>query len=487
MEVYEKLSHPAAWIIFASTLILPVWVGFLTMRRMKSQSDFFIGGRVMDKITVALSAVASGRSSWLVLGVSGMAYTMGLSAVWSVVGYILVEMIQFVTIGRRLRIEAGRHDSITLLDYFESRFRDDKQTIRWTGALIIGIFLTAYVAAQFNAGAKALSTAVGMPFPASLAVSAALTLFYMVLGGFVAVSYNDVVRAVIMILGLVILPVTGLFKMGGAAALMKVLQGLNPAFVDPFSLGTGALIGFLGIGLGSPGQPHIIVRYMSIRDPDQLKLAALVGTFWNVVLAWGALCIGLIGRAMIPDPGALPQSDPEMIYLVLSARFFGPVLYGLMVGGIFAAILSTVDSQLLVVASTWVRDFYEKIINRGRRIDEGKKLRLSRTVLVLSGILSVVLALAAKDLIFWLVLFAWGGLGASIGTSLIFSLYWRKTHPLGVTTGMISGTLITILWKLFLKGSTGVYELIPGFAGAALMIWLTSLLFNRKSTAAKRR
>ncbi|MBN1894827.1 sodium/proline symporter, partial [bacterium] len=146
MEVYEKLAHPLALIIFVSTLILPVWIGFLTLRRMKNQSDFFIGGRAMDKMTVALSAVASGRSSWLVLGVSGMAYTLGVAAVWSVVGYILVEMIQFLTIGRRIRISAGSENAITLLDYFESRYRDDRQRIRITGALIICIFLTAYVA-----------------------------------------------------------------------------------------------------------------------------------------------------------------------------------------------------------------------------------------------------------------------------------------------------------------------------------------------------
>ncbi|MBN1893888.1 sodium/proline symporter, partial [bacterium] len=268
---------------------------------------------------------------------------------------------------------------------------------------------------------------------------------------------------------------------------MKVLHGLNPAFIHPLSLGTGALIGFLGIGLGSPGQPHIIVRYMSIRDAAQLKLSAVIGTFWNVVLAWGAVCIGLVGRAMIPDPGGLPQSDPEMVYLVLASRFFSPIVYGLIVGGIFAAILSTVDSQLLVVASTGVRDFYEKIFRQKERLTEDKKLRLSRLVLVFCGVLSVLLALLAKDLIFWLVLFAWGGLGASIGTSLIFSLYWKKTHPLGVVAGMVSGTLITILWKLFLKESTGLYELIPAFSGAALMIWLTSLFMNRKSAAVKRR
>jgi Na+/proline symporter len=232
--------------------------------------------------------------------------------------------------------------------------------------------------------------------------------------------------------------------------------------------------------LGSPGQPHIIVRYMSIDDPNKLRISTVIGTFWNVVMGWGAVFIGLIGRMLVPAVEKLPGEDSEVIYLVLSSEFFGPVLYGLLIGGIFAAILSTADSQLLVVASTLVRDVYEKILKKSSNIAESQKLKLSRIVVVLSGILALVMAYLAQDLIFWLVLFAWGGLGASIGTALIFSLYWKKTNIYGIIAGMITGTIVIMLWKRFLSGPTEIYELIPGFLFSSIAIIIFSLLFNSK-------
>ncbi len=480
MDIYDKLAHPVAFLIFVITLFLPVLIGLLTMRRTKNQSDFFIGGRMMNKFVVALSAVSSGRSSWLVLGVSGMAYTQGTGAVWAIVGYITVEMFQFIYIGRKLRCQTEEYDCLTLLDYFERRFNDSKKTLRKAGASIIAIFITAYVAAQFNAGAKSLSTALNLPFFTSLAIAGILILIYMIMGGYIAVAYNDVVRAIILIIALVVFPIYGLLKVGGTGVLLDSLSQLNPALVDPFSLGFGVIIGFLGIGLGSPGQPHIVVRYMSIDKEDKLRLSAVIGTIWNVILGWGAVFIGLLGRNLVPSTENLPGSDPEMIYLVLSSEFFGPVIYGLIIGGIFAAILSTADSQLLVVASTFARDIYEKIIKSKKTFDERLKLKLSRTVVFLSGILALIMAYVAQDLIFWLVLFAWGGLGASFGTSLIFSLYWKKTTKGGILAGMITGTLVTIIWKLFLKDPTGLYELIPAFFFSCLAIIMVSLCKKEK-------
>lgn len=481
MPLYDKLSHPIALIIFLLTLSLPVLIGFFTLKKTKNQSDFFIGGRAMNKFIVALSAVSSGRSSWLVLGVSGMAYTMGTGAIWAVVGVATVEMFQFIYIGHKLRVQTERHGSLTILDFFESRFQDTKHLIRITGALIIIIFMTAYLAAQFNAGAKSLSTALGLPLIVALLFSGLLIMIYMVLGGYIAVAYNDAIRSMIMIFGLVVFPIYGLVKIGGYNVLLETLYRLNPAHIDPFSLGAGVIIGFIGIGLGSPGQPHIVVRYMSIDDPEKLRVSTVVGTFWNVVMGWGAVFIGLLGRAVIPLASDLPDKNPEMIYLVLSGKYFGPVIYGLLIGGIFAAILSTADSQLLVVASTIVRDFYEKIFRKGKDIDESRKLWLSRAVVVLTGVVAMGLAYIAKDLIFWLVLFAWGGLGASFGSAIIFSLYWQRTTKYGVVAGMVSGTLVTIFWKLFLKEPTGIYELIPAFLCSALMVAGVSLITQKRA------
>jgi solute:Na+ symporter, SSS family len=475
-NIYDKLSNPIALSVFLITLLFPVVVGLLAVLKTRSQSDFFIGGRAMNSFVVGLSAVSSGRSSWLVLGLSGVAYVSGTSAIWAIVGYIVVEAWQFVYLGRKLRKDTQAMDSITLLDYFETRFTDKSGLLRITGVIIIGIFITAYVAAQFNAGAKSLSTALNLSFILSLGISGLLIMVYMVLGGYVAVAYNDVVRAIIMLTGLVVLPVVAILQIGGLAILSDLLLALDPSFLDPFSLGAGAIIGFLGIGLGSPGQPHIVVRYMSIDDPVKLKYSAIYGTFWNILLGLGAICIGLVGKILVPDINTLPDSDPEMIYLVLSSEYFGPVLYGLLIGGVFAAILSTADSQLLVVASTFARDLYEKVIAGKKEITEKKKLYLSRLVVVVSGIVAMSLAYIAQDLVFWLVLFAWGGLGAAFGPALILSLFWKRATKAGIVAGMITGTLITIFWRLWLKEATGIYELIPGFIVAFLLIVCIGLM-----------
>jgi sodium/proline symporter len=475
MDVYDKLAHPVALAVFVLTLLLPVVVGFLTLRRTRSQSDFFVGGRAMNRFVVALSAVSSGRSSWLVLGVSGIAYVQGASAVWAVAGYTLVELVQCLTLGRRLRVETERLGSITLLDYLESRFDDTSHRLRLLGALIIGVFITAYVAAQLNAGAKTLSAAVGWNLGLCLVLSALLILVYMVLGGYVAVAWNDVVRAVLMLLGLVALPLYGLVRVGGVASLGEMLAVVHPAAMDPFALGLGAFIGFVGIGLGSPGQPHILVRYMSIDDPRNLRAVAVVGTAWNVILGAGAVAVGLLGRALIPRLESLPGADPEMVYLALASDLFGPVLFGLLVGGVFAAILSTADSQLLVVASTFARDVYEKVVRGESEVDEATKLRLGRLVVVISGAAAMALAWVAQDLVFWLVLFAWGGLGASLGPALILALFWKGATRDGVAAGMVTGTIVTIVWRLWLREPTGLYELVPGFALATAAIVLVSL------------
>lgn len=476
MNVYDKLSDPLAFTIFIFTLLFPVIIGVVALLRTKNQSDFFIGGRSMGKFTVALSAISSGRSSWLVLGLSGMAYTLGAGAVWAIVGYISVEALQFVFIGKRLRTETQKMNSITLLDYFETRFNDKNSIIRIIGSIIITIFITAYVAAQFNAGAKTLTAALDISFITSLIISGLLILIYMVLGGFVAVAYNDVIRSIIMLIGLVVLPVFAIIQSGGFETIIILISNLNPEYLDPLSLGFGVIIGFIGIGLGSPGQPHIVVRYMSIDDSNNLRYSAIIGTIWNIILGIGAISIGLVGRAIIPEVNSLPDNDPEMIYLMLSSKYFGAIFYGLLVGGVFAAILSTADSQLLVVASTFVRDLYEKVLNKNLVIGEDQKLKLSRIILVLSGLLSMMLAYLAQDLVFWLVLFAWGGLGSSFGPALILSLYWKGTTKQGIVWGMIVGTIVTIVWKLWLKEPTGLYELIPAFLLASLTIIAVSVL-----------
>jgi Na+/proline symporter len=227
----------------------------------------------------------------------------------------------------------------------------------------------------------------------------------------------------------------------------------------------GVAIGFLGIGLGSPGNPHIIVRYMSIADPDQLRASAVVGTIWNVVMAWGALFIGLVGRAYFPDVAMLPDSDTEQLYPILAQQQLHPLFFGVVVASIFAA-------------SSVVRDFYEKILHRDEAVPQRRLVLYSRIVVILLVAAALVFGMLAEDLVFWLVLFAWAGLGAAIGPTSILALYWRGTTRAGVIAGLITGTVVTIVWEKTPFLEPLIYELIPAF-GAALLVTLLVSLWTR--------
>lgn len=450
---------------FLAYLGLMVAVGVWTTRFSSAGvAEFFLGGRRMHRFVVALSAVVSGRSAWLVIGVVGMAYQRGASAVWTVVGYIVVELFLFLYLARRLRRFSEAHDCITVPDFFAARFGDRSGTLRGTLVAILLVFIVGYVAGQFVAGGKAFATGFGLDPTAGILLTAAIVLAYTVLGGFLAVSLTDVIQAVFMILALVAVPVAAIASRGGLAALTAQLASTGPDLLDPGALGFGVLLGFLGIGLGSPGNPHILVRYMSIGDPAELRTAALVGTVWNVVMAWGALFAGLAGRLWVAEPSGLPGGDVESLYPYLAGQVLPGWLFGLVIAAIFAAIMSTTDSQLLVAASAVVRDLYEKVLRRHEALSQARLVLLSRCVVAVLVVLAVLMGFYAEQVVFWLVLFSWGGLGASLGPTTILALYWRGTTRSGVLAGMVAGAGTVIAWELVPPLAEALYELIPGFA-----------------------
>jgi sodium/proline symporter len=474
----QVTANPYAVAAFIGYLGVIVAIGVLSARFSSAGvSEFFVGGRKMHRFVVALSAVVSGRSAWLLLGVTGMAYSIGAGAVWAVTGYITVEMFLFLFYARRLRHFSEVYDCVTVPDFFAARFGDRDGRLRAVLITIILIFMVGYVSSQFVGGGKAFAASFGLDPTAGILLTALIVLAYTTLGGFLAVSLSDTLQACIMIVALVLVPVVAILDRGGLIAVVNELEGFDPTLIDPLALSFGASIGFLGIGLGSPGNPHIIVRYMSIADPGRLRTSAVVGTIWNVVMAWGALFIGLAGRVYFPDVGMLPDADTEKLYPVLAAQHLHPVAFGIVVASIFAAIISTADSQLLVAASSVVRDFYEKILHRGEEIPQKRLVLFSRVVVALLVIAAVVVGLLAEALVFWLVLFAWAGLGASFGPTSVLALYWRRTTRAGVIAGLITGTAITFIWELTPALSSLLYELIPAFAGGLLatvaVSWLT--------------
>ncbi len=437
-------------------------------------SEFFLGGRRMHRLVVALSAVVSGRSAWLLLGVTGMAFTIGASAVWAVVGYTTVEALLFLFYAPRLRRFTEKRDAITIPDFYAERFAD-RGGLRMVLAAVILIFMVAYVAAQFVGGGKAIGASFGLSPGTGIMLTAAIVLAYTVLGGFMAVSLTDTVQAVFMLFALIALPVIAIADYGGWYAMVSELRLLEAGLPDPFALSVGAGLGFVGIGLGSPGNPHILVRYMSITDANHFRFAAVVGTVWNVLMGAGAVLIGLVGRAWLGATEALPQGDPENLFPVLAQQHLPPVLFGVVVAAIFAAIMSTADSQLLVAASTVVRDVHEKVVRR-RPLARRIAVTYSRVVVVLLVLAALALGLVADELVFWLVLFAWAGLGAALGPTSILALFWRRTTRAGVFAGLVVGTVTTIVWYFTpaLKGM--LYELIPAFAAGLVATVLVSLV-----------
>ncbi len=469
-------ANPYAIAAFIGYLMIVIGIGIYATRfSSKGMSEFFIGDRKMNRFVVALSAVVSGRSAWLLLGVTGMAYKMGAAALWACVGYVTVELFLFLFYAKRLRRFSGVHDSITVPDFFAVRFGDKNGRLRLLLTSIIIIFMVSYVSAQFVAGGKAFAAGFQFDQTTGIFVTALIVLTYTIMGGFLAVSITDMFQAVFMILALVLLPIIAIVNGGGWEVILIQLESIDISLIDPFSLSIGAGIGFLGIGLGSPGNPHIIARYMSIDDPEQLKYSAIVGTIWNVVMAAGALFIGLVGRTYFPDVIILPGGDTENLYPVLAQQHLHPILFGVVVASIFAAIMSTADSQLLVAASGVVRDIYQKLIKKDEKIEDKILVLYSRIVVFVLVVFSLILGVLAKDVVFWLVLFAWAGLGAALGPTSILALYWKKTTRAGIFAGLITGTLTTIVWYYIPYLKAIVYELVPGFIFGAFMTWLVSL------------
>ena len=465
---------------FLFYFLIVIGIGVYTTRfSSRGVSEFFLGGRQMGRFVVALSAVVSGRSAWLLLGFTGMAYSMGLSAVWAVAGYTLVEFILFLYYAPRIRKFSGDHDCITLPDFYAARFNDHSGTLRILIIIIFLVFMVTYVSAQFVGGGKAFFTNLGLDQDWGLILTAAIVLVYTILGGFLAVSLTDVLQAFVMLAALIGLPVYAIIQMGGWGEVSQQVLQVDRGFLNPAALSFGVFAGFLGIGLGSPGNPHIIVRYMSIKDPGQFRWTAIVGTIWNILMAGGALFIGLIGRAYFPSADMLPDGDAENVYLSLAGEILHPVLVGLILASIFAAIMSTADSQLLVAASSLVRDLYDRILHKDKPLSQKRLTMLSRLCVVLLVIVAIVLGIVIEDLVFWFVLFAWAGLGAAIGPTSILALFWKRTTREGVIAGLTGGTVTVFIWKSVPALSGLIYELIPAFFLALAATFLVSLMTGR--------
>lgn len=438
------LSLLAGILVYLFILIV---IGLSAARRMQKLDDFVLGGRRIGPLAAAISERASGESSWFLLGLPGAAYATGFTEFWSVIGIAFGIFASWSFLAVPLRKQTARYGALTIPDYFEARFGEKSRALRVISMAIILFFYTLYVAAQFVGGGKLLNAAFNLDPSWGLVITATVVMLYTLLGGFLAVVWTDVVQGIMMAFVAFLLPILGIIKMGGPASLIDRLVPLGGDFLAMNGGKTGAafvfgvMLGSLSWGLGYLGQPHLLTRYMAIRSPGQIKRGKLIAMVWVLIAYWGAALIGIVGAGTFESGLA----DQEQVMPLLARHLLPGWLAGLMLAGAIAAMMSTADSQLLIVTSSIVEDFYVKLLRI--KSDPRRLVLLSRAATILVSAVALVLAFENTDLIFDLVSYAWAGLGASFGPPLLLSLRWKKTTAAGVFAGMLMGTISNVVWK----------------------------------------
>jgi len=468
-------------IAFLLYLIVLIVVGIWSSKFNKTLDDFLIAGRRLGVWPVAISAEASDMSGWLVLGLPGRGFVYGISALWTAIGCAIGTLFGWIGIAGRLRAFTEKLKSLTIPDYLEDRFTDKTHVIRAISTSVITIFMVSYVSAQFVASGKILSETFGWNYYTALIVGVIILTFYTMMGGFFAVAWTDVFQGMLIVMIIVFLPIVGIIKLGGLNQVFEKIGTINPNTLSPTFGYTGLLtLVFISASMswmfGYAGQPHILTRYMAIKEKRKIRQSTLIGTIWVILSLWGAVLIGLIGLAYFTS---IP--DPEKVMPLLALNLLPRWVAGIVIAAITAAIMSTADSQLLVATSAITEDVYHKLINP--KASHKKLVFLSRVTVVLLALFAFLLALEG-GVIYFLVAFAWGGLAAAFGPLIILSLWWKKTTKQGAIAGMITGALTVIIWdKLGVSSSMPTELIIPGMFPAFFLslfaIVIVSLITQR--------
>lgn len=482
-------------ITFGIYLLIMLGIGWYFYNRTKNLSDYVLGGRSLGSWGTSISAQASDMSGWLLLGLPGAAYATGLSgSVWMATGLAIGTYLNWKLVAQRLRISTQKYsNSITIPSYLENRFNDDSRLLRKASSIFILLFFLVYTASGFVSGGKLFQTVFGVPYKVSVIIGAIVVVAYTFLGGFMAVCWTDIIQGLLMFFTLLILPVVVLIKAGG---INEVISAIDPSLLNPFNAAsiTGSassstvlvvisIISSLAWGLGYFGQPHILARFMAIKNPDLIKKSRIIAMFWVVLSLFGATAVGLVGHSVIPDISAY-GGDSETIFMLLVNKCVPLILTGILMSAILAAIMSTADSQLLVAASTVSEDFYKGMIKP--KASDRELILVSRLTVLSVAIIALIIAFNPNSSVLGLVSYAWAGFGAAFGPVILLSLFYKKMTKNGAAAGMIVGGLTSVLWPLLKKVSSlaifQLYEIVPGFLFAVLAIFIVSKIDIKNST-----
>ena len=475
-------THDSAMILvaFLIYLLFMLMVGWYFYKRTQNVTDYLLAGRGLNSWVASLSAQASDMSGWLMMGLPGYAYVAGLESAWIAVGLFIGTYINWRFIALRLRLETEKFKAITLPSFFENKFNDTKHIIRILSSIFIIIFFLIYTSSGFVAGAKLFHSIFQISYHNSLLITAVIIIAYTLMGGFNAVSWTDFFQGILMFISIITVPLVTFILLGGYIEFKNELIQNYPTHLRLFPEVYNrpnmwiVILSNLGWGLGYFGQPHILARFMAIKKPTLIKKSRRIAVTWVFFSLTASIIAGLVGRVYFKEG----LSDPESVFLMMANSNFSPLVAGIMLAAILAAVMSTADSQLLVTSSSVSEDIYKVLSTK--KVSENRLLGISRLALILVAVISVFIAWNPGNSVLGLVSYAWAGFGAAFGPLIILTLYWRKMHLYGAIASIVSGGITVLVWNQLKGGLFELYEIIPAFLIAFLSGVIVSLMVWEK-------
>ncbi len=475
-EWFDLMQTPMI-VTFGIYLITLITVGLYYYKRSANIEDYLLGGRSLGRWVTALSAQASDMSGWLLMGLPGAVYLDGTPASWIAIGLLLGTLINWKYISVRLRVYTQKTDSLTLPIFFENRFRDPTGLLRTLSAVVTLIFFTLYVSSGLVASGKLFESMFGIGYGPAVIVGGLIIITYTFLGGFLAVCYTDFIQGTLMLIAIVAVPAVAYSAADGyqGISLAMAARNIPSALLPVTGLTLTGIISTMAWGLGYFGQPHILVRFMGIKSAGELPKAMRIALLWVIISLGGALASGLTA---IPLFSNLPPGDHEKVFIYMINLFFNPWFGGILLAAIMSAIMSTIDSQLLVLSSTLTEDFYQKAVNR--KASQKELVFIGRMSVIIVSVAALALAMNPRNTILGLVAYAWGGFGAAFGPLVISALFSRKASWQSALGGMVTGTVVLILWK-HLGFGDHMYEIVPGFLANTLCIYILNQCYGQEN------
>ena len=485
-------------VTIAVYLLAMVLIGLFYSRKNKNTDDFYLGGRKLGPLVTAMSAEASDMSSWLLMGLPGVALVAGLAeATWTALGLGIGTWINWLIVAKRIRMYSQKIDAVTIPEFFSKRFGDDKNILSLIAGLVIIVFFVPYTASGFNACGTLFSSLFGVDYFTAMVISAVVIVAYTTLGGFLAASTTDLIQSIVMTIALVVVVVFGINYAGGwdnvvvnansMPGFLELFNTYDPATQASKPYNALTVASTLAWGLGYFGMPHILLRFMAINDKNKLKTSRRIATIWVFISMAIAILIGVIGSAAVANGSiALDAANSQRIIIEISklisqnSAFFA-IVAGVIIAGILAATMSTSDSQLLTAASAVSQNIFQEFFHK--KLSQKASMIVARCAVIVIAIVGVIWA-KDEGSVFEIVSFAWAGFGASFGPVVLFALFWKRTTKWGALAGMVVGGSMIFIWKYLiapLGGLFAIYELLPAFILASIVIVVVSLLTKKPS------